>query len=216
MKVLPVINVAPGNDEVVIDRLDAVRDVAQTIHLDVCDGTFTGTTSWADPQKWKEYSGSLKLQAHLMVNNPESVVPVWLAAGASEIIVHLETLQGDPDASIARMRALCEEKGATLVLAGGSGVSADELLAHAAGVNGLLLLAVKPGYSGQHMDEKVIHEKIDTIREHLAGIDLWIDGGVNEKTLPMLRASGANGAVAASAIFDAPSPVDAIAALQLL
>ncbi len=217
MRIIPALNIAPGNESVLTDRLDAVQRATDMVHLDVCDGTFTDNETWSDPTAWAAIAQGLKVQVHLMVANPEEVLEAWLKAGAAEIIIHSEVLpEESADAALERMRSACQGAGAKLILAGGKGVHAQELAQHAQKVDGLLLLAVTPGRAGQAMDVEVIAKKIRAIRESSPDITVWIDGGVNEQTIPTLRDSGATAAVAASAIFDTDSPIDAIAALQLL
>jgi ribulose-phosphate 3-epimerase len=78
-------------------------------------------------------------------------------------------------------------------------------------------MTVEPGFGGQSF----IHEmlpKIRAARELLdrRGLDLWlqVDGGVNDETIELCAAAGADVFVAGSAVYDAADPIAAIERLR--
>ena len=149
MTVLPAINVEEGDDAGLLARLDAVRNVADRVHLDVCDGTMTPNRTWRDAARWTEFSGGLGLQAHLMVDDPEAIIGDWLDAGATEIVVHIEPLMSAQEeggaAVVERLRGLrmtCLERDAALIIAGSYLIPARPLLAAKAYSDALLVLGV--------------------------------------------------------------------------
>jgi ribulose-phosphate 3-epimerase len=67
-------------------------------------------------------------------------------------------------------------------------------------------MSVHPGFSGQQFIPDAI-PKLRRLREMAGdGLDLVIDGGVNERTAPACVEAGANVLVSASAIFGADDP----------
>lgn len=219
MTVIPAINVGAGDDTELARQLEAVRGHAARVHVDVSDGTFAPTITWSDPARVRELAGPAGIQAHLMVARPEAILASWLDAGADEIVVHLEPLleagedEESPTVRLAAMRDACVARGAKLLIAAGPDLESRALLAYRSYAAGFLVLAVHPGLSGQRMQETAL-ETVAVIREAFPDDEIWVDGGVNAETVARIRAAGASGAVAASAVFDAEDPVSALAALQ--
>lgn len=219
MTVVPAINVAAGDGAELARQLGAVRGHADRIHVDVSDGTFAPTLTWQDPARVRELADGMAIQAHLMLAEPERVLDAWLDAGADEIVVHLEPLLAEDEGAepavvrLAAMRASCLARGARLLVAAGPSLGSRAVLAYRAYADGFLVLAVTPGHSGQRLQEASL-ETVAVIRETFPDDAVWVDGGVNADTVARVRASGATGAVAASAVFGAEDPAAALAALQ--
>lgn len=217
MKVIPVINVDEDDEAEAARRLGIVRDFADRVHVDVSDGTFAPTRTFRDPARIRALAGTLKIQAHLMVAEPEKVIEGWLDAGADEIVVHLEPLLGTEDADppvmrLAKLRETCLKRDAKLIIAGGPALESRALLAHRAYADGFLVLAVDPGPRGQRMQLASL-DVVRVIRDTFPDDPVWVDGGVNAETVADVRDAGATAAVS-GAIFSAEDPLDALAALQ--
>lgn len=222
MTVLPAINVEEGDDAGLRARLDAVRGAAGRVHLDVCDGTMTPNRTWRDAARWREFAGGLGLQVHLMTDEPEAVLMDWLDAGAQEVVVHVEPLVFPKDENaepvairLQRLRAVCQARGAALLVAGLYETPSRPLLAARAYADAFLVLAVPPGRAGQGMQEEALGLARD-VRAAFPDVPVWFDGGVSAEALPAIRDAGATGAVAAHAVFGAEDPAAALAALQLI
>jgi ribulose-phosphate 3-epimerase len=71
----------------------------------------------------------------------------------------------------------------------------------------VLVMSVKPGYSGQSFMPDVI-SKVEEIRNKLNALRstafLEVDGGISAETLPLMRKAGADVFVAGNAIFKHP------------
>ncbi|OGL77992.1 hypothetical protein A3F28_03220 [Candidatus Uhrbacteria bacterium RIFCSPHIGHO2_12_FULL_57_11] len=74
-------------------------------------------------------------------------------------------------------------------------------------------MGVTPGASGQAFQEVAL-SKIRELRRGWPDIRIEVDGGVKLGIVRKLAAAGADGIVAASAIFDAPDPIQAIEDLK--
>lgn len=217
MKVIPVINVDEGDEAELMRRVDLVRKHTDRLHIDISDGTFAPTHTFRNAARIRELVGNLKIQAHLMVAEPEKIIEAWLDAGADEIVVHLEPLLGDENAEpavlrLAKLREACLKRDAKLVIAGGPALESRALLAHRAYADGFLVLAVNPGPRGQEMQVAAL-DVVRVIRDTFPDDVIWVDGGVNQDTLADVRAAGTTAAVS-GAPFNAEDPVAALAALQ--
>ncbi len=217
MTVIPVVNVE--TEEEAARKLGIVRGHAERVHVDVSDGTFAPTHTFRDPARLRELAGGgMRFQAHLMVAEPEAILPSWLEAGADEVVVHLEPLldageSADPPAvRLARMREVCLGSGARLLIAGGPGLETRALLTFRAYADGFLVLAVDPGPPHQAMQPAAL-DVVRVVRDTFPDDPIWVDGGVNAETIRDVSAAGATAAVSGS-IFAAEDPVAALAALQ--
>src|SRR3989338_3755648 len=94
MVVIPVINSDSFEDAKI--KIEKAAKFTDWVHIDVVDGRFAPNLTWGDPVELREIKDSLpnlKVEAHLMVANPEKVVPLWTRAGfVRRIIVHVEAV----------------------------------------------------------------------------------------------------------------------------
>ena len=78
----------------------------------------------------------------------------------------------------------------------------------------VLVMSVKPGFSGQKFKPEVL-PKCEAIKKRLKPNQrLQIDGGINAETIASARSAGVDWFVVASAIFDKPDRGAAIAELR--
>ncbi|MBN2417447.1 ribulose-phosphate 3-epimerase [bacterium] len=185
------------------------RAGADSIHLDVMDGHFVPNISFGPPViRSVRNVTTLPLWAHLMIDNPESYIETFAAAGADGIIVHLE-VQADASDLCAAIHSL--------------GVKAGIAINPDTGVTGLqetlrrfdriLVMTVYPGFGGQAFMPGPL-ETIGTVVSWSGMPPVEVDGGVDLKTAPRIIRAGARILVAGSAIFRAPDPAGALKTLR--
>lgn len=194
-------------------RLGEEIHIAQTggvdwIHVDVMDGHFVPNLTMG-PFIVKTCRGitSLPLDVHLMIENPERLIPAFIQAGASFLTVHVETCP-----HLYRTLESIREMGAHPAVALNPGTPAQTIKEVLQLVDMVLVMTVNPGYSGQ----KFIPGMLSKIREVRAMLDevnptayLEVDGGITAENVALVQAAGADAFVAATAIFKHPQGIAA-------
>ena len=180
------------------------------VHIDVADGGFTdGYATWRSPADLVALCAdpSIRIEVHLMVNEPERIIEQWLNAGAQRVIVHVEATDVIP-ALVGTCAGLNKE----LMLSLRPDTPVSRVLPYLASVLGCQLLAVKPGLSGQLFDRGTL-DKIRAIKAASPRTFVEVDGGVNLEVARLVATAGADSAVVASAIWNS---ADAIATYRAL
>lgn len=174
---------------------------AEYIHIDVMDGRFVPSISFGMPviKSIRKVTGKV-FDVHLMIQEPERYIDDFAACGADLITVHAESCV-HLDRVIQQIRAKGLKVGVALNPATPLFVL-DYVLDK---VDMVLIMTVNPGFGGQKYIESCdakIRELRKRIREAGLKVDIQVDGGINEETLPRVLRAGANVIVAGSAVFN--------------
>jgi ribulose-phosphate 3-epimerase len=182
---------------------------ADLIHVDVMDGHFVPniTVGPAVLGSLRRVTG-LPLDVHLMVEEPDAVIPAFVEAGASWISVHVETCN-HLDRTIEFIRSFGLQAGVVLNPATSLG-TLDEALRL---VDYVLVMTVNPGFGGQEFIPYSF-EKIQRLRRVIQhkglSVRIEVDGGVSFDNVAPLVQSGAQILVAGSQIFGSVDPGAAV------
>ena len=178
------------------------------VHVDVMDGHFVpNLTMGPFIVEACRRATNMPLNVHLMVDQPETMLEAFARAGASHIIVHIETCP-QIASTLKKIKALGCQAGVTLNPA----TPASSLEPALALADLELVMTVHPGYSGQEFEPEVL-PKIAQVRRRLDELGsparLEVDGGISAHTIGQVRDAGADTFVTASAIFKYPQGIDA-------
>jgi ribulose-phosphate 3-epimerase len=184
---------------------------ADLLHLDLMDGHFVPNLTFGPPVVAALAKvATAPLDAHLMVTDPDPMVPQLADAGVSRVAVHAETCR-HLQRTLAGIRDAGMEAGVALNPA--SPLTAlEEILGD---ITFVLIMSVNPGFGGQAF----IPSSLNKIRRlhHLIGvnqIDISVDGGVDAATAGPLAAAGATTLIAGSAIFGSADRARALTELR--
>lgn len=199
------VKIAPSILAVDFARLaDQVREVelagADRLHIDVMDGHFVPNVG-IGPQVVEALRkiSTLPIEVHLMVNGPDTFMPLFSEPGADRLIVHVE---GNPHLhrSVERIKSLGCSAGVVINPATPA-VAIDEILPD---VDLVLVMTVNPGFGGQKFIQSTL-PKISRIWQRIEAqqlqCELEVDGGLDNSTAPLTVDAGADVLVAGSAIF---------------
>lgn len=180
---------------------------AQRIQIDVMDGHFVpNITMGPMVVEAVRRSTSLPLEAHLMITNPQDFIETFAKAGADVIIVHQEVCP-HLHRVIQQIKASGKKAGVALNPSTPVLLLNDvfSLLDH------VLIMTVNPGFGGQDFIPETL-PKISTLRQIITSrklqCDIEVDGGIHEKTAPLVVQAGANLLVAGSAVYNEKESVE--------
>lgn len=173
---------------------------ADWIHVDIMDGHFVPSMTFGPKiVELIDQLISLPLDVHLMVEEPDNLIPSFIKAGADRITVHVEATK-----HLNRSINLIKRNGATAGVSLNPGTSASSLEAIIDEVDLILVMTVNPGFGGQSFIPSVlpkIRQISESVKSHQKDIFIEVDGGINKTTVPLVVEAGANVLVAGTSIF---------------
>ncbi len=186
---------------------------ARVIHVDVMDGHFVPPITMGPlvvaALRDRVHDAGAILDVHLMIERPELQVEAFAQAGADVVTVHAEVT---PHVHYA-LKAI-REHDCLAGLAICPGTSPSALAEVAQLVDVALVMSVNPGWGGQSFIPATL-PKITRVRDLLDGEHavIEVDGGIDPDTAVPCAEHGATLFVAGTAVFGAPDPGVAYAAL---
>lgn len=187
-----------SNLEADIKKVEAAG--ADLIHVDVMDGHFVpNITIGPLIVKACRKITKLPLDVHLMIENPDRYIPDFARAGADIITIHVETSK-----NLMEDIELIKRNNVKPGVVVNPATSVESVFSVLDKVVMVLLMSVNPGFEGQKFMPEVlpkIRSLSTELRTRNLGIDIEVDGGINEQTAKEVVKAGANVLVAGSAIF---------------
>lgn len=202
-------------------NLRAVEHDCQLIQVDVLDGTLFPQTTWFDPLSVGALKTQVKMELHLMVENPIPIVESWKKHVPNFIRAIVHTEMHRPSGAVVGYIKDTLKLEVGVALNPESPLKEIEDVLHE--VDQLTIMSVHPGYQGQIFgdldhggDKEFILKKIKHARAHRPDLLIEIDGGITKELIPVLMQAGANRLCMRSAIFKTNDPTATLQALNAL
>jgi ribulose-phosphate 3-epimerase len=181
----------------------------QMIHVDIMDGHFVPNFTMGTPiTESVRRITRVKLDHHLMIEDPDTYAPIFIKAGADSVSVHYEVCR-----NLDRTLHMIQEHGAKagVVINPATPVFLLEDVLEIADY--VLVMSVNPGYGGQKFIPNSLRkvQQLAAIRtQRRLGFAIEIDGGVGPENIADVARAGVDWVVAGSSVFGAKDPAQAV------
>lgn len=174
------------------------------IQWDVMDGVFVpNLTMGPDVIAAARRHSTVPFEAHLMVVNPDELIPRYIDAGCDLVIVHAEACT-HLHRTLTRIRDLGGRAGVAL-----NPHTPAATVRHVLEETDLVLaMTVNPGFGGQRYIASVepkVAELRAMIDEQEHPIELEVDGGITDETIAGAAAAGADVFISGSWLYSHPA-----------
>lgn len=214
------------------DKLNLISGHAPLVQIDVCDGSYTQSRTWpylkgdfdqifqdiieqnrALPG-WEETD----FEFDLMVKGAYEKIPDFISAGATRIVVHKDSVSGEELESILNDFGKKSDELGPFDIELGIALPSDATPADVAPfvekIHFIQVMGIaQAGFQGQPFDPRAA-ELVAALRAAYPDLPVSVDGGVNLETAKVLLEAGADRLVVGSALFSAPSLLDALEQLR--
>ena len=198
------------------NEISRVASTSDLLHLDIMDNIFVPNFTFYLERAFEIINFSkLPVDAHLMINNPDEIAPLYAENGCTSVTFHFEAVN-DVDNTIKDIRS----NGAKVGLAIKPATKFADIEKWIEEIDMLLIMTVEPGFGGQSF----MHEQMPKVAQARTFIEklsknkptLQIDGGVSLETIAEAANAGANCFVAGSAVYKSDNPAAMVSSLRSL
>jgi ribulose-phosphate 3-epimerase len=183
------------------------------LHVDIMDGHFVPNFTMGTPitESVRRFT-RLKLDHHLMIEDPDTYAPVFIKAGADCVSVHFEVCR-----NLDRTLHMIQDHGARAGVVINPATPALLLENVLDFVDYVLVMSVNPGYGGQEFIPRSLNKvrQLHRVRADLGlKFSIEIDGGVGHDNIGEVAKAGVDWVVVGSSVFHTPDPAEAVRGMQ--
>ena len=171
--------------------IDQIMPLVDSVHLDIMDGKFVPSQAYT-PEFINAFQTNLPKHVHVMSLTPEAYL--HRLHGIHSFTFHVEVAK-DPPLLIEAIR----NRGFQVGICVNPETHIEQIQHLIPMVDRVVLMAVRPGFSGQKYLAPT-SEKIIDLRSIAPDVELVIDGGMHEDTIREVMTLGATACVVCSVI----------------
>lgn len=185
----------------------ATQNGIQKFHIDIMDGHFVPNLSYG-PELVKDFKSAypeLECEIHLMSDDLETTLPLFVEAGSDLLEFHIEATD-----KVDYWLDYLHKNNVKAAVALNPDTPIEKIKPYLSKIDQLLVMTVKPGFGGQkfHEDSPIkIKQAKDLIEQAHRKIPIEVDGGIDDQTAPLAKMAGAEIFVVGSFIFK-KGPID--------
>lgn len=175
-------------------NLELVEGLVEWVEIDILDNTLYHNVTYNNWDAYRLYTDTFHFSGHLMVADPAKYVEPLARVGFRRLIADVT---GDT------VREFLEEArvhGLETGLALDAPTSIEIIEPYLEQTDSVLLMTVPSGSSGQPFVREVL-AKIKTIHDSFPHLPIQVDGGIDDKTAPLVIENGATRLISTSYLF---------------
>lgn len=185
--------------------LEEVKSVesAEFLHIDVMDGHFVPNIT-IGPLVVGSIKGKVDMvfDVHLMISDPKKYAIEFIKNGADYIVFHYEALSSEEE--ILELIDFVHKNNTKVGISVKPNTDIKVLDPYLELIDMALVMSVEPGFGGQSFMSNSL-DKIKYLKNEKEENDykylIEVDGGVNEKTAPLVKEAGVEVIVAGTYVF---------------
>ncbi len=198
-KIVPSLNGQSFSE--IIKKINLLKIKTKHFHLDVADLDFTNYKTWNNPDDLDKLEKNIYFDLHLMIKLSARKINKWFKLNIKRFIIHQEN-----NKNVFDMIQLFKKNKREVYLVWPPEVDFEEINKYLSLIDGVLVLAVKPGRAGQKFLDET-YEKLKIIRKRLTKKQkLMVDGGVNKDNFKKVLSYRPDYLIMSSAIYDTDDP----------
>jgi len=175
------------------------------LHVDVMDGHFVPNFTLGPPvvASLRKVT-KMTLDVHLMISDPDRYAPIFIEAGADQVLVHQEACP-----HLDRTLRMIQSEGARAGVAINPATPVSMLEEVLDVADYVLVMGVNPGFGGQKFIRNSLHKiRLLAARKRDRGLHfpIEIDGGIDAENVAEVIDAGVEWVVAGTSIFHSVNP----------
>jgi len=168
---------------------------AELVHFDAMDNHFVPNLTIGPVVAASLVEAvEIPVDAHLMVDNPDNLIPPFIEAGVVSISVQPEAVT-----HLHRTLLLIRDGGCEAGVALNPTTPPESIEWALPYLDYVLVMSVNPGFGGQAFIPEMV-EKVRRLKQ-MTDLPVQVDGGITERTAPLMVEAGAQVLVAGSAVY---------------
>jgi len=187
--------------------LRKARQLTNRFHIDIIDGDFVDNKTIMPRDIQKQVDN--KMDMHLMVSDP-----LWYARECISLNPHIVIVQYESDGDVVAALELISKNGFRAGLSINPATSVESIKKLLPIVSYVQIMGYSAGFAGSKFERSVL-EKPAQVRAIVPGMEIGIDGGVNDKTIAAIAKANFDVINVNSFLFDNPE-MDSLSAYSAL
>ena len=206
IKIVP--SILSADQERLQEEIEEVEEYSDLLQVDVMDNIFVPNIT-PQAELLKKFNTKVPLDIHLMVKEPSEEYILSFINANKKLKINNITVHYEACSNLEKTLAFIKKNNIKAAIAINPKTPLGKIKKFLDKVDMVLVMTVEPGFSGQKFMENCL-DKAKELRKLRPGLDIEVDGGVNDQTAPLAVDAGANVFVVSSFIFKAKDKAAAI------